>query len=114
VSDAGDLVTLDNWHNVGYGAVLALYRENGSLVRAYRLSDFFRKAEVDLFPSSMSSIWWHKGPTYISEQQGIFYIGYRQAPDYREVILKLGDGSVRVCATIDRKYGCQEVSKRYK
>ena len=108
VSNAGDLVTLDNWHNVGYGIVLALYRQNGHLVEGYRLADLFSKSEIDSFPPSESSIWWHKGPTYISESAGTFYMGYRDAPDYRELILSLQNGSVRLCATVDRKYRCRK------
>jgi hypothetical protein len=110
VSNAGDLVTLDNWHNVGYGIALALYRQNGQLlVKAYPLSDLFSKCEIEEFPESVSSIWWHKGPMYISESQRTFYMGYRDAPDYRELILSLQDGSVRLCATVEGKYRCRNV-----
>ena len=98
VSNSGDLVTLDNWHNVGYGVVLALYHDDGKMVKAYRLGELFPKCEVDSFTHSVSSIWWHKGSTYIDEDQKIFYMGYREAPDYRELIMKLVDGSVRLCA----------------
>ena len=108
VSNAGDTVTLDNWHNVGYGSVLALYQPDGKLVKAYKLADLFPKSEADSFPQSISSIWWHKGPTSIDEDQKIFYMGYREAPDYRDLILKLSDGSVRICAN-SPKYHCRNV-----
>lgn len=108
VSNAGELVTLDNWHNVGYGVVLALYHSDGKIVKAYRLSELFLKSEVDSFTHSVSSIWWHKGPTYIDEDQRIFYMGWREAPDYRELIVKLGDGSVRLCVSVP-KYKCRGV-----
>lgn len=108
VSDAGDLIVLDNWHNVGYGSVLALYKPDGRLVKAYKLFDLFPKSEADSFPQSVSSIWWHKGPTYIDVDQKTFYMGYREAPDYRELILKLSDGSVRLCAN-SPKYHCRNV-----
>ena len=108
VSNAGELVTLDNWHNVGYGSILALYRPDGKLVKAYKLADLFSKSEVGSFPQSVSSIWWHKGPKYIDEDQKIFYMGYQEAPDYREVILKLSDGSARLC-TNSPKYHCRNV-----
>jgi hypothetical protein len=109
VSNAGDLITLDNWHNVGYGRVLSLYRPDGKLVKAYKLAELFPKSQLDSFPHSISSIRWHKGPTYIHEDQKIFYMGYREAPDYRELILKLGDGSVGICAN-SPKYRCRNVS----
>ena len=107
VSNTGDLVTLDNWHNVGYGMVLALYHNDGKMVKAYRLGELFPKREVDSFTHSVSSIWWHKGPTYIDEDQKTFYMGWREAPDYRELIIRLVDGSVRLC-TSRPKYKCHE------
>jgi hypothetical protein len=108
VSNAGELVTLDNWHNVGYGVVLALYRSDGKQVQAYRLENLFGKAEIEGFSHSVSSVWWRKGPTYIDEDQNTFYMGYRQAPDYRELILRLSDGLVRLCASAP-KYTCHDV-----
>lgn len=113
VSNAGDLVTLDNWHNIGYGAILALYHSDGKLTKAYRLSDLFTKNEIDSFPLSISSIWWHKGPTYIDEGQKIFYMGYHEPPDYRELILNLSDGSVRLCAN-NPKYHCRKIGQPLK
>jgi len=105
VSNRGDLVTLDNWHNRGYGAVLALYRADGKLLKGYTLADLFPKKEIDSFPHSVSSIMWHTGPTYIDDAQGIFYMGYREAPDCRELMLELANGSVRLCASLP-KYHC--------
>jgi hypothetical protein len=46
VSNTGEFVTLDNWNNRGYGAVLVLYRADGKLVRSYKLSDLFTKKEI--------------------------------------------------------------------
>jgi hypothetical protein len=108
VSNAGDLVTLDNWHNVGYGVILAVYRSDGKQVQGYRLEDLFGKVEIGGFSHSVSSIWWHKGPTYVDEDHKTFYMGYREPPDYRELILKLSDGSVRLCASTP-KYECYDV-----
>jgi len=105
VSNHGDLVTLDNWHNEGYGAVLVLYHWDGKIVKAYKLADLFSKKEIDSFPMSVSSIWWHKGPTYIKQDQTDFYMGYREPPNYSELILKLSSGSVRLCASVP-KYHC--------
>jgi len=105
VSNHGDLVTLDNWHNEGYGAVLVLYHWDGKIVKSYQLADLFSKKEIDSFPMSVSSIWWHKGPTYIKEDNKDFYMGYREPPDYSELILSLSNGAVRLCATLP-KYHC--------
>src|SRR6266481_8158173 len=43
VTDRGVLITLDNWHNMGYGSVVALYSADGQPIRSYALSDLFTK-----------------------------------------------------------------------
>jgi hypothetical protein len=66
VTDTGFLITIDNWHNVGYGKVVAIYKPEGKLVRAYELSDLFTRSEIEGFSHSVSSIRWHEGPgTYV-------------------------------------------------
>jgi len=60
VIDAGYLITLDNWHNTGYGKVVAFYTPLGKAIRAYELSDLFTKSEIDGFGHSESSIQWRK------------------------------------------------------
>ncbi len=37
VTDRGYLVTLDNWHNMGYGTIVAFYSPEGKLIRGYAL-----------------------------------------------------------------------------
>ena len=104
VSNGGELVTLDNWHNRGYGAVLVLYYADGELIKVYKLADLFPKSELDSFPQSVSSIMWHKGPMYIDQDQKSFYMGYRESPDYRDLSLNLANGSIRLCSS--PKYHC--------
>ena len=41
VSNTGHLITFDNWHNAGYGAVVAIYDPSGRLVRAWWLEDLY-------------------------------------------------------------------------
>src|SRR5438477_10245097 len=60
VTDSGSLITLDNWHNMGYGKVVAFYTPEGKPIRAYELSDLFTKGEIEGFDHSMSSIQWRK------------------------------------------------------
>lgn len=60
VTDTGYLITLDNWHNTGYGKVVAFYTPQGKTLRAYELSDLFTKGEIDGFGHSESSIQWRK------------------------------------------------------
>src|SRR6476660_6123676 len=54
VTDRGVLITLDNWHNMGYGKVVAIYSPEGKPIRAYGLSDLFTKSEIDGFRHSVS------------------------------------------------------------
>jgi hypothetical protein len=60
VTDRGFLITLDNWHNMGYGKVVAFYTPDGKPIRAYALSDLFSKSEIEGFDHSVSSIRWRK------------------------------------------------------
>jgi len=74
VSDRGYLLTLDNWHNVGYGKVFALYSQGGGLVQSYELADLFSKEEIEAFDHSASSITWHKGATYLQADQKTLFV----------------------------------------
>ena len=69
VADNGHLVTLDNWHNAGYGKVVALYDARGKPIRAYELRELFDAEQIKRFPHSVSSIHWRKGPAYIRQDQ---------------------------------------------
>jgi len=74
VTDQGYLITLDNWHNMGFGKVLALYGEDGTSIKSYDLSDLFSDEEIGHFEHSVSSIWWHKGPAYLESDSKSLYI----------------------------------------
>jgi hypothetical protein len=69
VADSGHLFTLDNWHNVGYGKVVAIYDARGKPIRAYELRELFDAEGIKRFPHSVSSIHWRKGPAYIRQDQ---------------------------------------------
>ena len=58
VSNEGALVTLDNWHNMGFGPVLAIYSPAGAVVRSYTLEELYRPEQIDKFMASVSSRWW--------------------------------------------------------
>lgn len=58
VSDAGELVTLDNWHNMGLGKAVVVYRADGEVLRSYELSQIYDPAELRKLPASVSSVWW--------------------------------------------------------
>lgn len=104
VSNEGRLATVDNWHNRGYGSVVALYDGQGKLVKAYALADLFSKAEMDAFPHSVSSIHWHDRPTYINPDQRTLYLMI--APG-RDLILGLETGRFALCETREGKYLCR-------
>lgn len=58
VTDEGALVTLDNWHNAGYGPVLVVYAPSGEVLKSYALKDLYSEEQIRQFPISVSSIWW--------------------------------------------------------
>jgi hypothetical protein len=58
VSDDGELVTLDNWHNMGWGKTVVVYRPDGKVQRSYELAQMYSEAERNKISQSVSSIWW--------------------------------------------------------
>jgi hypothetical protein len=73
VTDRGYLLTLDNWHNMGFGKAVASYSPDGRLVFASELKDLFSPEEIDGFRRTVSSIWWRTETVYIRDgQQSIF------------------------------------------
>lgn len=66
ISDEGNLVTLDNWHNVGYGPVVVFYGPKGQLLRYWELKDLLTFVQrIDSM--SASSIWWSTGEPRFGE-----------------------------------------------
>jgi len=58
VSNHGYLITFDNWHNVGYGKVVAIYEPGGRGVRAFTLEQLYSEEQLEKIPLSVSSRWW--------------------------------------------------------
>ena len=104
VSNDGRLVTVDNWHNRGYGDVLAVYGADGGLVKSYALEDLFPKAEIDAFPHSVSSRHWHKGPVYLNKDQRTLYM---MVTDGHDIVLGVETGRFAYCETRQSKYVCR-------
>jgi len=46
LTDRGYLATLDDWHNMGYGKVVAFYAPTGARVRTYALADLPHEARA--------------------------------------------------------------------
>jgi hypothetical protein len=105
VSNDGRLVTLDNWHNRGYGTAVAVYAANGTVVKAYTLADIFTAQEIEAFPHSVSSIHWHKGPAYINKDERTFYLMIRSGDD---LVLGLETGRFAFCRTRGPSYLCRD------
>jgi len=67
--DDGTLLALDNWHNIGYGAALAVYSRSGALLWSAELEKVLSAEIVQRVPTSASSRWWRKHPfEWISEE----------------------------------------------
>ena len=74
VTDRGYVVTLDNWHNMGYGSAVVSYGPDGRRVAAYELKDLFSTEEIHEFRTSVSSIWWRSENVYVNSDQRSVYI----------------------------------------
>jgi hypothetical protein len=105
VTDRGYLVTLDNWHNMGYGTVVAFYSPDGKLVRSHALGDLFPASEIDKLPHSVSSIWWRKPVAYVRADQQTLYVSADDSG--REFIFETESGAYQFCETREGAYRCR-------
>ena len=67
VADDGAFITFDNWHNVGFGKVVAIYAPTGRLIRSWELTDLYPKDRIETIPRSVSSRYWRCAPTHFVE-----------------------------------------------
>ena len=104
VSDGGRLVTVDNWHNLGYGKVVSIYDSKAKLIRAYELSDLFSTPEIQAFSHSVSSIHWRNGPLYIRPDQTTFLITVKSGADF---LFGLESGKYQYCENQESTYRCR-------
>lgn len=58
----GSLLTLDHWHQLGFGNVATLYTRDGKVRWTKMLADLIGKRLAEKAPHSVSSIWWRKMP----------------------------------------------------
>lgn len=105
VSDGGQLATVDNWHNLGYGRVLAVYDARGTAVKAYALEDLFSAAEIAAFGHSVSSRAWRQGPVYINRDQRTVYLMIASG---RDLVVGLDTGRFAYCETRGGQYLCRD------
>ena len=58
VANDGSVITLDNWHNVGFGYVVVIYSPDGSVRKQYRLEDLYPPTDIEKIKRTVSSRWW--------------------------------------------------------
>ena len=58
VTERGNLITLDNWHNRGMGVVLAIYTSDGKILKRYTLLDLYSERDIKRIRASVSSVHW--------------------------------------------------------
>lgn len=107
VSTDGSLVTIDNWHNRGYGVVVAIYAANGSLVRSYELADLFSGPEIDAFPRSISSVLWRDAQAYIRGDQPDLLVN---VPGGAWFLFGLQSGRFKYCEPSGQSYQCRDTN----
>jgi hypothetical protein len=97
VTDHGYVVTLDNWHNLGYGAAVAAYRPDGTRVVALALADLYSKGEIAAFSRSVSSIGWRSASqqAYVRHDQRSVYVAGTNSGD--ELLVEPETGRWQVC-----------------
>lgn len=93
LSNDGRLITFDNWHNAGYGAVVAIYDPAGKSVATYPLERLYSEKQIDSIPQSVSSRWWRCAPIgwVDPEQQTKVFVGERFGGMF---IFELASGAV--------------------
>jgi hypothetical protein len=105
VADSGHLATLDNWHNVGYGKVVAIYDARGTPIRAYELGELFDANERQRFSRSVSSVHWRKGPSYVRQDQATLLVGVREGADF---LFGMESGGFEYCEPHDKSFRCRD------
>src|SRR5215213_3475011 len=105
VTNDGRLATVDNWHNAGFGKVVAIYDPAGKLVKSYELTDLFPRALVEAMPHSVSSIHWRAdGANYVREDQRTLYV---HAANEGGFLFGLETGRFTYCENHQGKQRCR-------
>jgi len=110
VTDRGYLVTLDNWHNRGYGKAVAAYSPEGDVVAAWELRDLFLPGEIGGFQHSVSSITWRRDTVYVREGQQSVYVALDEKGG--ELIVEVGTGRWQICERRSGTHLCRATNAR--
>ena len=105
VTDRGYLFTLDNWHNMGYGKVLASYAPDGRTVFASELAGVFSTEEIGRFRTSVSSIWWRTETVYVRDGQQTIYVSLDDKGT--ELIVEVETGGWQLCEWRGPRHECR-------
>jgi hypothetical protein len=89
----GSFITFDNWHNLGYGSVVAIYGRDGSLVRQYELEDLYPPQKIKALPTSVSSRSWRCAPNHFVATDGAEAYVREHSGGY--FVFRLKDGTFR-------------------
>jgi hypothetical protein len=89
----GSFITFDNWHNLGYGPVVAIYKPDGSLVRTYQLEDLYSPQKISALPMSVSSRSWRCAPNHFVATDGAEAYVREHSGGY--FVFRLKDGTFR-------------------
>lgn len=93
LAPGGAFITFDNWHNLGYGKVVAIYRADGTPVRTYTLEDLYRTRDLSSVPTSVSSRAWRCAPFFFVTPEGLeAYTGEFLGGEF---VFNMKDGSFR-------------------
>jgi hypothetical protein len=85
LSNAGYLITFDNWHNLGYGKAVAIYGPSGKPLASWQLEELYTRDQLDAIKKSVSSRWWRCSPfrfvdlyeqtkVYVRESLGGYFV----------------------------------------
>jgi hypothetical protein len=111
VTDRGFLVTLDNWHNRGYGRIVAFYSPDGQPIRSYDLSDLFTRNEIEAFSHSVSSISWRNlTAAYVREDQGTLYVTGTTSGS--EFLFEVANAAYQYCEDRNGRHLCRNSNMR--
>jgi hypothetical protein len=79
LSDRGFLVTFDNWANLGYGKVVAVYDHHGRPVASWELEQLYDSSRLREITHSVSSRWWRCSPFHFVDLERQTQVYVREA-----------------------------------
>lgn len=103
ISRYGRVVTIDNWHNLGYGKVLVIYDVTGKVLVEKELSDFYSVDKLEKIPQTVSSKWWRcYSPALSEDEQSVEIVDFMQ----RTITISMRDGGVKINSENEKATDC--------